>query len=152
MRKHRNIWESLHFTMISLNAIYLTYKLNHSTFKVKDLQQVPQHFLEKNPNSSSWPINKVLLVVPSASSLAGHSPPHSLRLQEHWPHFCCWTYQILSTSRALHVWNSLYLPFSSQPWYHFLRGLHWPPSWKPITFSIILPIRTVTIPWLIFVF
>lgn len=74
--------------MISLNAIYLTYKLNHSTFKVKDLQQVPQHFLEKNPNSSSWPINKVLLVVPSASSLTGHSPPHSLRLQEHWPHFC----------------------------------------------------------------
>lgn len=84
--------------MISLNTIYLTYKLNHSTFKVKDLQQVPQHFLEKNPNSFSWPINKVLLVVPSASSLTGHSPPHPLRLQEHWPHFC-----LLNIPNPIHI-------------------------------------------------
>lgn len=89
--------------MISLNTIYLTYKLNHSTFKVKDLQQVPQHFLEKNPNSSSWPINKVLLVVPSASSLTGHSPLHSLAsflFVEHtksYPHPGLCTCGILST-------------------------------------------------------
>lgn len=32
---------------LSLNTINLAYKLNHSTFKVKDLRQVPQHFFRK---------------------------------------------------------------------------------------------------------
>lgn len=45
--------------------------------------------LEKNPDSSTWHINKTLLdVAPSASSLTDHSPPHSLMLQLHWPPFC----------------------------------------------------------------
>lgn len=32
---------------LSLSTIDLTYKLNHSTFKVKDLRQVPQYFFRK---------------------------------------------------------------------------------------------------------